>query len=53
MFKRKFIQRVVTINGDIREETFINQWFLFGIKFYQSEYDYNNEANKLKPGFSK
>ena len=50
MFKRKFLQRVVTVNSDVREETFINQWYLFGIKFYQSEYDYKNEVNKTKIG---
>jgi hypothetical protein len=53
VFKRKFIQRVETVNGDIRKETWTNQWFLFGVKFYQSEYDYKNEANKIKPGFIK
>jgi len=50
MFKRKFIQRVTTYNSDVTDETFTNQWFLFGLKFYQSEYDYKNEVNKTKIG---
>jgi len=50
MIKLKLIQRVTTFNSDITEETYINQWFLFGLKIYQSEYDYKNEVNKTKIG---
>lgn len=51
IFKRKFIKRVTTDNTEIVEETYIEQKFLFGIKFYEDNSDYKNELIKHKPGF--
>jgi hypothetical protein len=51
ILKKIFTQNVVTVNSDIKEDKYTKQWFFFGMKIYQDDYDYKNETTNQKTGF--
>ena len=36
---------------DIKEDKYTKQWFFFGMKIYQDDYDYKNETTNQKTEF--